>query len=119
MVLRLFSQAPFLPIFAFFSRKAMNQEDFSEFFTKLLIKNEKIDDSAPLFSMHKSNPLKPENIPLSPESIPADQDQSPTRGSPISESAPPPSTQDQADAQPFEEAVPLEDELANLLDDID
>jgi len=28
-------------------------------------------------------------------------------------------TQDQADEQPFEEAVPLEDELASLLDDIE
>ncbi len=81
----------------------MNQEDFTDFFSKLLVETEKIEDSDTLFSLHKSN-----------------QDQSP-----ISESMPPPPTQDQADQgvatsdSPFEEAVPLEDELAHLLDDID
>ena len=93
----------------------MTEQHFSRFFAKLLVESHENHDSPNLFSMHKSIPAKPENIPLSPESTPpTDQDQSPK-----SKSAPPPSTQDQADAQPFEEAVPLEDELASLLDDID
>jgi len=85
----------------------MNQDDFTDFFAKLLLKTEKSEDSPDLFSLHKSNQ--------------SDQDQSPISEPPTS--APP--TQDQAettsvyDSTPFEEAVPLEDELANLLDDID
>jgi len=86
----------------------------------LLVESDENHDSPNLFSLHKTNPLKPENMPLSPESIPVtDQDQSPI-------SAPPTvvPTQDQAETTsvydtPFEEAVPLEDELASLLDDID
>jgi len=97
----------------------MTEQHFSKFFAKLLVDSDENHDSPNLFSLHKTTPLKPENLPLSPESIPVtDQDQSPI-------SAPPTvvPTQDQA-AQgvydtPFEEAVPLEDELANLLDDID
>jgi hypothetical protein len=86
----------------------MNQEDFTDFFTKLLVETDKIEESPDLFSMHKSNP--PDQPNDSPTSAPtSDQDQSPTSGSP---------SQDQAEP-PFEEAVPLEDELANLLDDID
>lgn len=75
----------------------MNKQHFSRFFAKLLAELDENHDSPNLFSLHKSN-----------------QDQSP-------KSAPPTvvPTQDQADAQPFEEAVPLEDELASLLDDID
>ena len=85
----------------------MNQEDFADFFAKLLVETEKSEDPDNLFSLHNS--------------IPPDQDQSPISEPPTS--APP--TQDQAeptsvyDSTPFEEAVPLEDELANLLDDID
>jgi len=99
----------------------MKQEDFTDFFSKLLIKTEEIEDSPDLFSLHNSTPATPEEIPLSPESVPVpQQDQSPISEPPTS--APP--TQDQADTTsvydtPFEEAVPLEDELANLLDDID
>ena len=102
----------------------MNQEDFIDFFSKLLLETDKSEDSPDLFSLHKTTPAKPEDIPLSPESVPVpQQDQSP-----ISEPSAPleaePPTQDQADTTsvydtPFEEAVPLEDELANLLDDID
>jgi len=94
----------------------MTAQHFSRFFAKLLVESHENHDSPTLFSMHKSNPA-PEAFE-SPESHHFDpqdqQDQSPK-----SKSAPPPSTQDQADAQPFEEAVPLEDELASLLDDID
>jgi len=93
----------------------MTEQHFSKFFAKLLVDSDENHDSPNLFSLHKTTPLKPENLPLSPESIPVtDQDQSPI-------SAPPTvvPTQDQADEIPFEEAVPLEDELASLLDDID
>jgi hypothetical protein len=88
----------------------MNQEDFADFFTKLLVETEKSEDPDDLFSLHNSIP---------DTSVP-DQDQSPISEPPTS--APP--TQDQAETTsvydtPFEEAVPLEDELANLLDDID
>lgn len=99
----------------------MNQEDFADFFSKLLLETEKSEDPDNLFSLHKSTPATPEEIPLSPESVPVpQQDQSPISEPPTS--APP--TQDQAITTsvydtPFEEAVPLEDELANLLDDID
>lgn len=87
----------------------MNQDDFTDFFAKLLLKAEDIEDSSDLFSLHKT--------------IPPDQDQSPISEpqGPNVQVAP---TQDQAEPTsvydtPFEEAVPLEDELANLLDDID
>lgn len=87
--------------FALFSRNPMKQEDFTDFFSKLLLKTEEIEDSANLFSLHKTNQ--------------PDQDQSPI-SEPPNQVAP---TQDQAVQPLFEEAVPLEDELANLLDDID
>ena len=79
----------------------MNQEDFSDFFSKLLVETDKTEESPDLFSMHKSNPPTDSPVTSAP---PSDQDQSPS--------------QDQAEP-PFEEAVPLEDELVNLLDDID
>ncbi|TDI17447.1 MAG: hypothetical protein E2P05_02225 [Acidobacteria bacterium] len=83
----------------------MNQEDFIDFFSKLLVETEKIDDSATLFSLHKINQDQQDQSPIS---------------EPPNQVAP---TQDQADTgvidTPFEEAVPLEDELAHLLDDID
>jgi len=83
----------------------MNPEDFVDYFAKLLSEVELNDDSAPLFSMHKSEPPSQDQTPIS----------EPTTSAP---------TQDQAEHQgvddtPFEEAVPLEDELASLLDDID
>jgi hypothetical protein len=80
----------------------MTEQHFSKFFAKLLVDSDENHDSPNLFSLHKTN-----------------QDQSP-------KSAPPTvvPTQDQAVETgvfdtPFEEAVPLEDELASLLDDID
>jgi len=79
----------------------MNQDDFTDFFAKLLLKTEKIEDSPDLFSLHKTDQPNDSPVTSAPTS---DQDQSPS--------------QDQAEP-PFEEAVPLEDELANLLDDID
>lgn len=88
----------------------MNQEDFADFFSKLLLETEKSEDSPDLFSLHNS--------------IPPDQDQSPISDPPGPNVQVAP-TQDQAVETtsvfdtPFEEAVPLEDELANLLDDID
>jgi len=90
----------------------MNRDDFSNFYSKLLVETEESDHSAPLFSMHNSDPPNQDQPPTS------DQDQSP-----ISEPPPVAPTQDQADDKgvddtPFEEAVPLEDELASLLDDI-
>jgi len=83
----------------------MNQEDFTDFFSKLLLETDKTEDSPDLFSMHNSNPSSdpPTDSPVTSAPT-SDQDQSPS--------------QDQAEP-PFEEAVPLEDELANLLDDID
>ncbi len=59
------------------------------------------------------------DLPTDPTALPfASEDQSP-----ISEPEPVAPTQDQAETgvfdTPFEEAVPLEDELASLLDDID
>ena len=90
----------------------MNQEDFADFFAKLLLETEKSEDSPDLFSLHKT-----------------DQDQSPISNPPVGDPPGPnvqvAPTQDQAVETtsvfdtPFEEAVPLEDELANLLDDID
>jgi hypothetical protein len=87
----------------------MNQEDFTDFFSKLLLKSEEIEDSPDLFSLHKTDQ--------------PDQDQSPISEPPGPNVQVAP-TQDQAETTsvfdtPFEEAVPLEDELANLLDDID
>jgi len=106
----------------------MTEQHFSKFFAKLFVDSDENHDPPNLFSLHKSNPLKPENIPLSPESIPVtDQDQSPISDAGTHKVAPP-SVQDQAVPgvddntsvdTPFEEAVPLEDELASLLDDID
>ena len=84
-----------------FRRNPMTEQHFSRFFAKLLVESDENHDSPNLFSLHKTT-----------------QDQSPI-------SAPPTvvPTQDQADPgvidTPFEEAVPLEDELASLLDDID
>ncbi len=80
-----------------FRRNPMTEQHFSKFFAKLLLESDENHDSPNLFSLHKTN-----------------QDQSP-------KSAPPMvvPTQDQAVEIPFEEAVPLEDELASLLDDID
>jgi len=75
----------------------MTEQHFSKFFAKLLVESDENHDSPNLFSLHKTN-----------------QDQSP-----ISEPEPVAPTQDQAVEIPFEEAVPLEDELASLLDDID
>ena len=79
----------------------MTEQHFSKFFAKLLVDSDQNHDSPNLFSLHKTN-----------------QDQSP-----ISEPEPVAPTQDQAETgvfdTPFEEAVPLEDELASLLDDID
>ncbi len=89
-----------------FKRNPMTEQHFSKFFAKLLVDSDQNHDSPNLFSLHKTN-----------------QDQSP-----ISEPEPVAPTQDQAETgvvdtsvfdTPFEEAVPLEDELASLLDDID
>jgi len=84
----------------------MNEQHFSRFFAKLLVDSDENHDSPNLFSLHKTN-----------------QDQSPISDGGTDKVAPP-SVQDQAvssgvDDTPFEEAVPLEDELASLLDDID
>jgi len=106
----------------------MTEQHFSRFFAKLLVESDENHDPPNLFSLHKSIPLKPENIPLSPESSPVtDQDQSPISDAGTHNKVAPPSVQDQAVSgvidtrvdTPFEEAVPLEDELASLLDDID
>ena len=107
----------------------MTEQHFSRFFAKLLVESDENHDPPNLFSLHKSNQLKPENVPLSPESSPVtDQDQSPISDAGTHKEVAPPSVQDQAVSgvidtrvvdTPFEEAVPLEDELANLLDDID
>ncbi len=86
----------------------MNQEDFADFFAKLLLETDISEDSPDLFSLHKT-----------------DQDQSPISNPPPGPNVQVAPTQDQAVETtsvfdtPFEEAVPLEDELANLLDDID
>ena len=92
-----------------FSRNPMTEQHFSRFFAKLLVESDENHDSPDLFSLHKTT-----------------QDQSPISAppsSPAGETSVVP-TQDQAVKTsvydtPFEEAVPLEDELANLLDDID
>jgi hypothetical protein len=83
----------------------MKNERFGALFAELRT------NSSPPELEDYSLPLQPDNIPFLPESIP--EDQSSTRGSPTH-----PVVQDQAD-QPFKEAVPLEDELADLLDDLD
>jgi len=70
------------------------KDGFSKFFTKLS-SNSTHPESAPLFDEEPPD--------LSPLPLAAHEDQS---------------VQDQAD-QPFEEAVPLEDELADLLESID
>ena len=84
----------------------MTEQHFSRFFAKLLVESDENHDSANLFSLHKTT-----------------QDQSPISAPPDTSVDVVP-TQDQAETTsvydtPFEEAVPLEDELANLLDDID
>lgn len=52
------------------------------------------------------------------DQLPFNQDQTPEPEE-VAPQAEPPPAQDQADDQPFEEAVPLEDELSALLDSID
>ena len=93
-----------------FSRNPMTEQHFSKFFAKLLVESDENHDSANLFSLHKTNQ---DQTPISDEEPPD-----------TSVKVAPPSVQDQAETTsvydtPFEEAVPLEDELANLLDDID
>ena len=104
-----------------FRRNPMTEQHFSKFFAKLLLESDENHDSPNLFSLHKTTPAPEAFEP--PDSHHFDQDQSPISDRGTDQVAPP-SVQDQAvssgvDDTPFEEAVPLEDELASLLDDID
>lgn len=74
--------------------------------------NERKDGFSKFFSKLSINSTHPESAPLFDEEPP---DSSPL---PLAAAHEDQSVQDQAD-QPFEEAVPLEDELADLLESID
>jgi len=78
--------------------------------------NERKDLFSDFFTKLSSNSLHPESAPLFEEEPP---DSSPLHTAlPLAAAHEDQSVQDQAD-QPFEEAVPLEDELADLLESID
>jgi len=78
--------------------------------------NERKDTFSKFFAKLSSNSTHPESAPLFDEDPP---DSSPLHTAlPLVAAHEDQSVQDQAD-QPFEEAVPLEDELADLLESID